>query len=194
MEQLGTVETICRYPVKSMAGETVEAAFAGYGGLMGDRVYGFMRAGGTTGFPWLTAREAPDLVLYRPRFRAGEAAALPPDLAASLTLGPGVNPVFPPESAFEVDVETPEGKTLPLRSPELAPERAHRRVAEERERAAVGEAALAEAERDAGASARTSTRTGARASPIARTTSWAARSRSASASASRSSSATPAAR
>ena len=120
MEQLGTVETICRYPVKSMAGEDVEAAFAGFGGLMGDRVYAFMRAGGTTGFPWLTARESEDLVLYRPRFRAGADAALPTDLEASLALGPGVNPVFPPESAFEVDVATPEGKTLPLRSPELA--------------------------------------------------------------------------
>ena len=120
MEQLGTVETICRYPVKSMAGEDVEAAFAGYGGLMGDRVYGFMRAGGTTGFPWLTAREREELVLYRPRFRAAGAATLPADLEASLALGPGVNPVFPPESAFEVDVATPEGKTLPLRSPELS--------------------------------------------------------------------------
>ncbi|HXP75343.1 MAG TPA: MOSC domain-containing protein [Stellaceae bacterium] len=120
MEQLGTIETICRYPVKSMAGEDVAAAFAGFGGLMGDRVYAFMREGGTTGFPWLTARDREDLVLYRPRFRAGAAAALPADLEASLALGPGVNPVFPPESAFEVDVATPEGKTLPVRSPELA--------------------------------------------------------------------------
>jgi uncharacterized protein YcbX len=120
MEQLGTVETICRYPVKSMAGQDVETAFAGYGGLMGDRVYAFMREGGRPGFPWLSATEREDLVLYRPRFRDGATAALPVDLEASLTLGPGVNPVFPPESAFDVEVATPEGKTLPVRSPELA--------------------------------------------------------------------------
>jgi uncharacterized protein YcbX len=120
MEQLGTVETICRYPVKSMAGEAVVAAFAGYGGLMGDRVYAFVRAGGRAGFPWLTASDREELVLYRPRFRAGAAAALPVELEASLALGPGVNPIFPPESAFEVDVATPEGKTLSVRSPELA--------------------------------------------------------------------------
>ena len=120
MEQLGTVETICRYPVKSMAGEDVAAAFAGFGGIMGDRVYAFVREGGTKGFPWLTAREREELVLYRPSFRAGAAADLPVDLEASLALGPGVSPIFPPETAFEVDVETSEGKTLPLRSPELA--------------------------------------------------------------------------
>ena len=120
MEQLGTVEAIWRYPVKSMAGEAMEQAFVGFGGLMGDRVYAFMREGGTKGFPWLTARDREELVLYRPRFRAGAAAVLPVDLEASLALGPGVNPIFPPESAFEVDVATPEGKTLPLRSPELA--------------------------------------------------------------------------
>jgi uncharacterized protein YcbX len=122
MEELGTVETICRYPVKSMAGEAVDAAFVGYGGLMGDRAYAFVRAEGPKGFPWLTARDQEDLVLYRPRFRETGAAALPVDLDASMALGPGVNPIFPPEHAFEVDVETPGGESLPVRSPELAAE------------------------------------------------------------------------
>jgi hypothetical protein len=30
MERIGTVETICRYPVKSMAGEEVTQAFVGF--------------------------------------------------------------------------------------------------------------------------------------------------------------------
>jgi uncharacterized protein len=122
MEQLGTVETICRFPVKSMAGEAVEQAFVGYGGVMGDRVYAFARSGGRPGFPWLSATHREALVLYRPRFRAGAAAALPVELEASLALGPGVNPVFPTEDAFHVEVATPEGKSLPIRSPELAAE------------------------------------------------------------------------
>lgn len=29
MERIGTVETICRYPIKSMAGEDVALAFVG---------------------------------------------------------------------------------------------------------------------------------------------------------------------
>src|SRR6266536_4929037 len=57
MEQIGVLETICRYPVKSMAGEEIAEAFIGYGGVLGDRVYGFIRAGGMRGFPWHTARE-----------------------------------------------------------------------------------------------------------------------------------------
>jgi uncharacterized protein len=126
MEQLGTVETICRYPVKSMAGEAVEQAFVGFSGVMGDRVYAFASAGGQAGFPWLTARQQEDMVRFRPRFRAGAAAGLPVDLEASFALGPGVSPVFPTEDAFEVDVATPDGRSLPVRSPELAAELARR--------------------------------------------------------------------
>jgi len=39
MERIGTVETICRYPVKSMGGEDVAQAFVGFAGLMGDRAF-----------------------------------------------------------------------------------------------------------------------------------------------------------
>ncbi len=46
MERIGTVETICRYPVKSMAGEDVAQAFVGFAGLMGDRAFAFVRAPG----------------------------------------------------------------------------------------------------------------------------------------------------
>ena len=44
MQQLGILETVCRYPVKGMAGEPIGEAFVGYAGLMGDRVYAFVRA------------------------------------------------------------------------------------------------------------------------------------------------------
>src|SRR5437879_10057452 len=51
MERIGTVETICRYPVKSMAGEDVAQAFVGFAGLMGDRAFAFVRTPGPKGFP-----------------------------------------------------------------------------------------------------------------------------------------------
>ena len=122
MKQLGTLETICRYPVKSMAGEEVEEAFVGYSGLMGDRVYAFVRTDRPKGFPWHTGREQEDLVLFRPHFRQAEAVTLPVDVEASFGLAPGVNPIFPPDSAFEVDVTTPDGRTFPIQSAELAAE------------------------------------------------------------------------
>ena len=45
MERIGTIETVCRYPVKSMAGEDMNVAFAGFAGLMGDRTWAFIRSG-----------------------------------------------------------------------------------------------------------------------------------------------------
>jgi uncharacterized protein len=119
MERIGTVGTICRYPVKSMAGEEVAHAFVGFAGLMGDRAFAFVRTSGPKGFPWHTGREQEDLVLFRPHFREGGATTLPPDIEEAFKMAPGVNPIFPAEDAFEIDVGTPDGRTLPLRSPEL---------------------------------------------------------------------------
>jgi len=102
MERIGTVETICRYPVKSMAGEKVAQAFVGFAGLMGDRAFAFVRT-----------------PVFRPHFREGGAATLPPDIEETFKMAPGVNPIFPAEGAFEIDVATPDGQTLPLRSAEF---------------------------------------------------------------------------
>src|SRR5215213_6148846 len=72
MEHLGTLETVCRYPVKSMAGEEIKEAFVGYSGMMGDRVYAFVRPDGPQGFPWHTGREQKDLLLFHPHFHEAE--------------------------------------------------------------------------------------------------------------------------
>jgi uncharacterized protein len=120
MEQLGAVEAIYRYPVKSMAGEELLETFVGYAGLMGDRAFAFVRKKGIKGFPWHTGREQEDMVLFTPRFRDSRAMMMPSDIQASLGMAPGVNPVFPPETAFEVDVETPDRQVHSVRSAELA--------------------------------------------------------------------------
>ena len=49
MERIGTLETVCRYPVKSMAGEELGDAFVGFSGLMGDRAFAFVREPGPSG-------------------------------------------------------------------------------------------------------------------------------------------------
>jgi uncharacterized protein YcbX len=66
--EVGVVKSLIRYPVKSFAGENVEATRGGWHGLEGDRRFAFVRTGNMTGFPWLTAREVPDLVCFRPYF------------------------------------------------------------------------------------------------------------------------------
>jgi uncharacterized protein YcbX len=122
MKRIGELETVCRYPVKSMAGEELDAAFVGFAGMMGDRAYAFVRAPGPKGFPWHTGREQEDLVLYRPHYREAADATMPVDVERSFGMAPGVNPVFPGAAAFAVEVATPGGRTLPVGSPELRAE------------------------------------------------------------------------
>ena len=122
MERIGTLETICRYPVKSMAGEELGEAFAGFAGVMGDRTYAFVRTPGPKGFPWHTGREQEDLILYRPRYRDASGTIRPVGLEWSFAMAPGVNPIFPEAEAFAVEVATPGGRTLPVGSPELRAE------------------------------------------------------------------------
>jgi uncharacterized protein YcbX len=55
--ELGTVAAINRYPVKSMAGESLDTASLRWSGIDGDRQYAFVRAGESRRFPWMTGRE-----------------------------------------------------------------------------------------------------------------------------------------
>jgi uncharacterized protein YcbX len=54
MSIVGTVESLWRYPVKSMAGEAVSESFIGYAGVYGDRIYGFLNSASPAGAPFLT--------------------------------------------------------------------------------------------------------------------------------------------
>ena len=66
MAIVGHVESLWRYPVKSMRGEQVQQAFLGYAGVYGDRLYAFHDAGALKGFPYLTGREQERMLLYKP--------------------------------------------------------------------------------------------------------------------------------
>ena len=68
MVVVGRVAALYRYPVKSMAGQALDHADVSWHGLADDRRWGFVREGRERdGFPWLTLRQRPDLVLHRPR-------------------------------------------------------------------------------------------------------------------------------
>jgi uncharacterized protein YcbX len=64
--QIGHVESIFRYPVKSMGGTRLEVPTLGWHGLNGDRRLAFRRVDDRSGFPWLTASKLPDLLLFTP--------------------------------------------------------------------------------------------------------------------------------
>jgi MOSC domain-containing protein len=69
--EIGNVEAIFRYPVKSMGGEPLASAELGWHGIDGDRRLAFRRMDDRGGFPWLTAGKLPDLVLFAPCGGAG---------------------------------------------------------------------------------------------------------------------------
>jgi uncharacterized protein YcbX len=69
--EIGHVEAIFRYPVKSMRGELLEAAELGWHGIDGDRRLALRRIDDRSGFPWLTATKLPELLLFSP-FRSAD--------------------------------------------------------------------------------------------------------------------------
>src|SRR4029434_1774451 len=97
--EIGHVEAIFRYPVKSMGGERLEAANLGWHGLDGDRRLAFRRMDDHSGFPWLSASRLPDLVLFTP-FRREDGA----------------------QGELPTHVRTPEGEEMTLFGEDLAAE------------------------------------------------------------------------
>jgi uncharacterized protein len=114
---IGKVESLWRYPVKSMRGEELDEAFAGFSGIYGDRLFAFRSSASPTGFPYLTAREQRRLLQYRPRFRHPDKAARPINLTEAESMG--ANPVSADPSELMVDVETPDGRTVAINDPVL---------------------------------------------------------------------------
>src|SRR5258708_14683971 len=54
MSAVGTVESVWRYPVKSMRGEELEEALVGFSGVYGDRLFAFRSTAAPKVFPYLT--------------------------------------------------------------------------------------------------------------------------------------------
>lgn len=119
MTVVGKVESLWRYPVKSMRGQELSRAFIGFAGVYGDRVYAFHDTGARKGLPFLTGREREAMLLYRPRFRDPEHADAPPNLTDAQSLGPGATPLYAAPDQMRVDVETPSGEVLAIDDPGL---------------------------------------------------------------------------
>ena len=100
--ELGRISALFRYPVKSMAGESLEVARLGWHGIEGDRRLAFRRLADKSEFPWLTASKLPQLLLYKP-LRLDSKANSNGEL-------------------LPTHVRTPDGKEYELRSDELREE------------------------------------------------------------------------
>jgi len=126
MSIVGGVESVWRYPVKSMRGEELPEIFAAFAGVYGDRLFAFKSSATPVGFPYLTGREAHAMLLYRPRFRHPEKAGKPANLAEAEELSPILNPVAADPADLALDVETPSGEVLAIGDPVLLRQLAER--------------------------------------------------------------------
>src|SRR5215472_4518054 len=122
MSVIGRVESLWRYPVKSMRGEQLPEIFAGFAGVWGDRLIAFKSSAAPVGFPYLTGREAHEMLLYRPRFRYPEKAAKPANHAEAKALSPLLSPGAAEPAHLALDVETPSGEVLAIDDPALLQE------------------------------------------------------------------------
>ena len=120
MSTIGTVDSLWRYPIKSMRGEELREALVGFSGVYGDRLFAFRSSASPKAFPYLTAREQSKLLHYRPRFRFPDKAARTINLAEAEGIAPGLTPVFADAPDLMVDVEAPSGENFAIDDPTLS--------------------------------------------------------------------------
>ena len=119
MAIIGKVESVWRYPVKSMRGEEMDEIFAGYAGVYGDRLFAFDSSANTKGFPFFTGRDKREMIRYRVRFRHPEKAARPANWSDAQKLSPTLTPISASTDDLMIDVETPDGKSFAIDDPAL---------------------------------------------------------------------------
>ena len=119
MTTIGTVESLWRYPVKSMGGEAMAEVFMGFSGIYGDRCFAFKNSSARKGFPYLSATVQQQMLRYRPQFRYAERAVKPPNLAEAMSIAPGVTPANGEPNDLTLDVITPSGAVVAVDDPAL---------------------------------------------------------------------------
>ena len=112
MPVIGKVESVWRYPVKSMRGEEIDEIFAGYAGVYGDRLFAFESSANNKGFPFFTGRDQRQMIRYRARFRHPEKARRPANWSEAQKLSPTITPISASTDDLMIDVETPDGKSF----------------------------------------------------------------------------------
>jgi uncharacterized protein YcbX len=116
---IGAVESLWRYPIKSMSGEAMTEMFMGFSGVYGDRCYAFKNSAARKGFPYLNANVQQQMLRYRPRFRYAERALRPPNLTEAMSIAPGATPANAEPNDLILDVVTPSGAVVAVDDPAL---------------------------------------------------------------------------
>src|SRR3954447_7265883 len=119
MKVVGRLESVWRYPVKSMPGESLSEAYVDFAGVLGDRIYAIHHAGAAKSFPFLTARSRKEMLRFHPKFRRPELTLAPDNLTEAETRGPGLTPLFPSSDDLALEIEAPNGQTLSTSDPAL---------------------------------------------------------------------------
>lgn len=81
MLRVGAIRVVARYPVKSMRGEACSSLPLTLQGFEEDRRFAFVQAESRSAFPWLTARELPELLRWQPSVEKPGT----PDVAVTVT-------------------------------------------------------------------------------------------------------------
>ena len=119
MTVVGRIESLWRYPVKSMRGEQLQAAFAGFPACTATASTPSAVRPSSKGFPYFTGRDQGQMLRYRAAFRHPDRMAAPPNLAEAEALGPGITPLYADVADLLVDVTTPTGEILAIDDPRL---------------------------------------------------------------------------
>lgn len=119
MKTIGTIESLWRYPVKSMRGESCAQIFVGFPGVYGDRLYAIHSSTARTGFPFLNACAQREMLRYQPRFRFPEKAIAPPNLREAEKIAPGANPLYAEASEMMLEVAAPNDQSYAIDDPAL---------------------------------------------------------------------------
>jgi uncharacterized protein len=117
MPIIGKVDSLWRYPVKSMRGEEMEELFAGYAGVFGDRLFAFVSDASPKGFPYFTGRNQRQMIRYRARFRDPAKAAGPSNQKEAEENGAWPLPAS--STDLSIEVEAPNGKLFEIDDPSL---------------------------------------------------------------------------
>jgi len=85
MKSVGSIRMLARYPVKSMQGEACASLPLTLQGFEEDRRFAFVQAESRSDFPWLTARQMPELL----RWQTSVGKPGTPDVAVTVTTPAG---------------------------------------------------------------------------------------------------------
>ncbi len=119
MNVVGTVDSLWRYPIKSMAGEALPEAFVGYAGVYGDRIYAFLDSAGHRGFPYFTGRDRPRDAAVPAALSQSANRVEAAQSTGALCSSPSFRRSIPVWPSSKWTWTTPSGQTLAVDDPAL---------------------------------------------------------------------------